>query len=187
MKVLDLGCGAGGTGLTTVWGVAESDEVQGVDLDEEALAIARARFPNRTYLSGRGEDLPFRNASFDRVISSVAMPYMDIPSTLSEIHRVLVPGGQVSLSLHPASFTIREMRKAFPYLIPSMFRLYVLLNGLWFHYTGKTARFVNKRTESFQTQGGMRIALTRAGFISPSFSWREGAMSRMLIVEAQKG
>jgi len=91
MRILDLGCGTG-TNLAKL-GVTESDEVTGVDIDDKVLAIARHRFPRRAFFVGAGEKLPFDNASFDRVISNVALPYMDIPKTLLEIHRVLVPGG----------------------------------------------------------------------------------------------
>jgi len=108
MRILDLGCGAG-TGLVKL-GVTESDEVTGVDIDNEALVIARQRFPKRAFCAGAAENLPFANASFDRVISNVAIPYMDIPTTLLEMHRVLVPGGQVWASVHPASFTMAEIR-----------------------------------------------------------------------------
>ena len=101
--------------------------------------------------------------------------------------RVLVTGGKVSLSLHPPSFTLWELRRAIPRWIPSVFRLYVLGNGLWFHFTGKTLRFVSNRTESFSTERGMRIALRRAGFTDAKFSWRDGVITKMLIVEATKG
>jgi ubiquinone/menaquinone biosynthesis C-methylase UbiE len=73
------------------------------------------RFPNRTYLQGAGECLPFEQESFDRVISAIALPYMNIQKTLAEIHRILVPGGGLSLSLHLPSFTIAELlHNAFP-------------------------------------------------------------------------
>jgi ubiquinone/menaquinone biosynthesis C-methylase UbiE len=68
--------------------------------------MARSRFPNRTYRHGAGESLPFDAGSFDRVISAVALPYMNIQKALSEIHRILVPGGRISLSLHLPSFTM---------------------------------------------------------------------------------
>jgi len=184
MRILDLGCGAG-TGLVKL-GVTESDEVTGVDIDNEALVIARQRFPKRAFRAGAAENLPFANASFDRVISNVATPYMDIPTTLLEIHRVLAPGGQVWASVHPASFTMGEIRKTSFHLLPLVFRLYVLGNGLWFHCTGKTLRFVNQRTESFQTERGMRIAFRRAGFINTSFTRPEGPVGKRLIVQARK-
>lgn len=183
MRILDLGCGFGQDLFS--WGVTASDEVTGVDIDETRLETAREQFPDRTYLYGAGEKLPFENARFDRVISSVALPYMNIPKALHEIHRVLVPGGSVSLSLHLPSFTFAELRQhAFPRPIPTIFRLYVMANGALFHCTGKTIGFVNHRTESFQTERGMKIAFHHAGFITPSFKRASGPAGEMFIVEA---
>jgi ubiquinone/menaquinone biosynthesis C-methylase UbiE len=184
MRVLDLGCGSG---LDLVsWGVTAADEVTGLDIDESRLAVARERFPNRTYLHGAGERLPFEDKSFDRVISAVALPYMDIPTTLAEIHRILVPGGAMSLSLHPPGFTLAELRNhALPKPIPTLFRLYVMANGSWFHFTGRTVKFVNGRIESFQTERGMRVALARVGIVKASFRRAPGPAGEMFIVEAQ--
>jgi len=161
MRVLDLGSGSGRD--LASWGVTAADEVTGLDIDDSRLAIAKVQFSNRTYLQGAGECLPFEDESFDRVVSAVALPYMNIQKTLAEIHRVLVPGGGLSLSLHLPSFTIAELlHNAIPKLVPTLFRLYVMANGLVFHCTGRTVGFVNRRTESFQTERGMRVALVYA-------------------------
>jgi ubiquinone/menaquinone biosynthesis C-methylase UbiE len=184
MRILDLGCGPG-LDLAS-WGVGPSDEVTGLDIDESSLATARLRFPNRTYLLGAGEKLPFEDKYFDRVISSVALPYMNIQKALAEIHRVLIPGGAASLSLHLPSFTMREIvHIALPKPIPTLFRLYVMANGLWFHFTGTTFGFLRGRTESFQTERGMTIALHRAGFVDPSFSRALGPAGEMFVVETR--
>ncbi|MFY9559539.1 MAG: class I SAM-dependent methyltransferase [Terriglobales bacterium] len=186
MRVFDLGCGSGRD--LASWGVTASDEVVGIDLDDSRLAAARLRFPYRTYLKGAGECLPLRDESFDRVISNVALPYMNIQKTLAEIHRILVPGGGLSLSLHPPSFTLAELlHDAIPKPVPTLFRLYVMANGLWFHCTGRTVRFLNKRTESFQTERGIRVALNRAGFVNLSFTRAAGPVGKTFIVEARKG
>ena len=66
------------------WGVTASDQVTGLDIDAERLALAKVRFPNRTYQQGTGECLPFKEENFDRVISTVALPYMNIQKTLAE-------------------------------------------------------------------------------------------------------
>lgn len=183
MRILDLGCGSGLD--LAAWGVTALDEVTGLDIDDSRLAIARVRFPHRIYLHGAGENLPFEDRSFDRVISAVALPYMNIHKVLAEIHRVLVPGGALSLSLHLPSFTIGELRHhALPRPIPTIFRLYVIANGLFFHCSGRTIAFVNGRTESFQTERGMRVALNRAGFVNPSFKRAPGQIGEMFIVEA---
>src|SRR5215470_17724329 len=107
MRILDLGCGRG-TDLAP-WGVAVGDEISGIDIDQPRIEAARLRFPERKFSHGAGEKLPYDNASFDRVISSVALPYMDIPKALAEIYRTLAPGGSVSLSLHLPIFTLNEM------------------------------------------------------------------------------
>lgn len=186
MRVFDLGCGLGRD--LASWGVTDSDEVSGLDIDDSRVAVAKARFPHRMYVQGTGECLPFRDESFDRVISSVALPYMNIPKTLAEIHRILVPGGALSLSLHLPSFTIAELvHDAIPKPVPTLFRLYVIANGLLFHCTGRTVGFVNRRTESFQTERGMRVALNRAGFVDLSFTRASRAVAEAFIVEARKG
>jgi ubiquinone/menaquinone biosynthesis C-methylase UbiE len=131
--------------------------------------------------------LPFEDESFDRVISAVALPYMNIQKTLAEIHRILIPGGGLSLDLHLPSFTIAELlHNAIPKPIPTLFRLYVMANGLLFHCTGRTVGFLKGRTESFQTERGMRFALDRAEFVNLSFSRATGPAGEMFIVEARK-
>jgi ubiquinone/menaquinone biosynthesis C-methylase UbiE len=185
MRVLDLGCGSGQE--LASWGVTASDEVTGIDIDDSRLAIAKVRFSNRTYLQGAGEYLPFEDESFDRAISAVALPYMNIQKTLAEIHRILVRGGTLSLSLHPPSFTIAELlHDAIPKPVPTLFRLYVLANGLLFHCSGRTVGFLKGRTESFQTERGMRVALNRAGFVILAFSRGTGPVGETFIVEAKK-
>ena len=184
MRVLDLGCGSGEN--LASWSVSPSDAVTGLDIDDSRLAIAKVQFPNRTYLQGAGECLPFEDESFDRVVSAVALPYMNIQETLAEIHRILVPGGGLSLSLHLPSFTLAELlHNAIPRPVPTLFRLYVMANGLLFHCTGKTVGFLKGRTESFQTERGMRVALIRAGFFNLSFSRATGPVGETFIVEAR--
>jgi ubiquinone/menaquinone biosynthesis C-methylase UbiE len=185
MRVLDLGCGSGRD--LASWGVTASDEVTGLDLDDSRLTIARMRFPSRTFLQGAGERLPFENECFDRVISAVALPYMNIQKTLAQIYRVLVPDGGLSLSLHPLSFTIAELlHKAIPKPVPTLFRLYVIANGLLLHCTGRTVGLLKGRTESFQTERGIRIALNRAGFANLAFSRATGPVGETFSVEARK-
>jgi hypothetical protein len=131
--------------------------------------------------------LPFEDESFDRVLSAVALHYMNIQKTLAEIHRVLVPGGGLSLSLHLPSFTIAELlHNAIPKPVPTLFRLYVMANGLVFHCTGRTVGFVNRKTESFQTEREMRVTLNRAGFVNLSFRRPTGPVGETFIVEARK-
>jgi ubiquinone/menaquinone biosynthesis C-methylase UbiE len=185
LVVLDLGCGAGND--LKSWGIAALDKVIGIDIDKISLAIAKTRFCDRTYIQAPAECLPFKNESFDRVIAAVSLPYMNIQQALGEVHRILVPTGRLSLSLHPPSFTAAELlHNAIPKAIPTMFRLYVIANGVVFHFTGRVVGFEKGRTESFQTERGMRIALARAKFTDFSFRSGRGPVGKTFIVEARK-
>ena len=136
-------------------------------------------------MDAAGERLPFPDHSFDRVISALALPYMDIPTALGEIRRILVPGGSLSVSLYLPSFTWAELRHTFPQPVATMYRIYVLGNGVWFHCTGRNLEFVNGRTESFQTERGMRIALERCGFVNVAFGRAPSAGGEMFLAEAR--
>lgn len=107
---------------------------------------------------------------------------MDIPKALAEMYRVLLPGGRLSLTLHRPSFTWREL-KSCRSLKTILFRLYVLLNGIFFHFSGKTLAIpFTHRVESCQTKRGMKLALKRCGFVEIQF----GALDVRFLVEAQK-
>ncbi len=182
MQVLDLGCGAGAD--LSSWKVSSDDPVVGVDINKASLVEARCQFPQRSYLCAAGESLPFPDACFDRVITSVALPYMNIPRALREIHRVLRANGRLSCSLHLPRFTLSEFFKnALPYPKASLFRLYVLLNGLVFHVSGTTMNLARK-SESCQTERGMRLALKRAGFENASFRRWQGSAGPVFMAEA---
>jgi len=180
MRILDVGCGKGNPPPGAP--VLPSDTVIGVDLRIEALRTARQHYPHRNFLCCRAENLPFSNTSFDRVVSNVALPYMDIPAALAEIGRVLKPEGTLFATLHNPRFTLKELVRAFPRPVPTVFRLYVLANGFILHCTGRTLKFPTGRCESCQTERGMTKALERAGFRNVIFSRPEGRM----IAEAEK-
>ena len=138
MRVLDLGCGDGLTphklSLPSSW------QIIGLDVKFAALSKAHINFPHRAFVCSAAERLPFPASSFDHVISNVALPYMDIPKALTEIYRVLAPGGTLLASLHPLSFTLAELRKALPKPKAALYRVWVLSNGIVFPRRGAQFR-----------------------------------------------
>ncbi len=100
-RVLDVGSGPGHQALEMSPMVGSSGKVDGVDVSESMMKIARARcedFPNVEFHEADAVDLPFEDGTFDAVMSSMVFEYLpDVPSALTEIHRVLKPGGRVAI------------------------------------------------------------------------------------------
>lgn len=168
-RVLDLGCGTGDSWRRLGVSV-ENCQVIGIDVVPQRLQDARNKYSSdrEVYVCGRGEDIPLANASMDGAVCGLSLPYMDIPGALAELHRVLVPGGWLRATVHPPRFTWHEFCQSFPKPKQSLFRLFVLLNGMMLHCSGVVMSVGNVH-ESCQTRRGMRIALRRAGFVETRF------------------
>ncbi|MDX1534319.1 MAG: methyltransferase domain-containing protein [Thermoplasmata archaeon] len=92
MKVLDVGCG---TGFLTEGILEVTTSVWGLDLTPEQLRRAARKLPI-PLVRGDAENLPFRDARFDAVLSSGSIEYWPDPvQALREMHRVLRPDGVV--------------------------------------------------------------------------------------------
>ncbi len=102
-RILDAGCGAGAHALELVAGGAQ---VTGLDSSAGMLAIAADRLGPDVPLHhvDLAEPLPFADGSFDVVLASLVMHYLqDWVPTLAEFRRVLVPGGRLVFSTHHPS------------------------------------------------------------------------------------
>lgn len=97
-KVLEVGTG---TGLALPGYPPSVDSVIAIDVDEAALARARKRRPGVTLLRADVQDLPFPDASFDAVVSSLVFCSVEAPGRgLQEVLRVLRPGGELRMLEH---------------------------------------------------------------------------------------
>ena len=119
--VLDLCTGTGRVARQMVW--RSSSRVVGVDLsagmlDQAGRRVKRNGLDKRIALvRGRAEGLPFPDGCFDAVCFTYLLRYVDDPQvTLSEIVRVLKPGG------HLASLEFGVPPNG-------------MVRGLWFVYT----------------------------------------------------
>ena len=100
-RVMDLGCGTG-TLAIMVKQAQPKAEVFGLDADPEMLKMAHAKKNKEkldiTFDVGFTNRLPYPDASFDRVLSSIMIHHLktlDKEKTAREVYRVLKPGGQL--------------------------------------------------------------------------------------------
>ncbi len=90
-RVCDVAAGTGA--LTRLLEVRIEGPVLVVEPDPRMIAVLVSRIPDALAVRGRGEALPWRDGSLDAVLMGSAWHWMDPVPTLSEIARVLRPGG----------------------------------------------------------------------------------------------
>jgi len=158
LRVLEIGCGLGTDGVRFAKAGAD---YTGVDLTDAAIELARKRFE----LSGlRGElrvsdaeNLDFADESFDLVYSHGVLHHTpDIARAVSEIHRVLKPGGRAIVMLyHRDSYNyrvgIRILRRAGARLLKSEsgLKLVHLMTGEPIDSLREHARIVKASTNGY--------------------------------------
>ena len=94
-KILEIGCGAGG-GAQFMMGEYQPESVTAIDLVPANIASARERgpLPGLTFSVGDATSLDFPDESFDVVVNiESSHSYSSIEKFLSEVKRVLLPGG----------------------------------------------------------------------------------------------
>ena len=103
-RILDLGCGTGTLAIQVKQREPQA-EVVGLDADPEMLAQARAKAERAdielSFAEGMSDELPFEDASFDRVLSTLFFHHLDPEPkrrTAREIARVLRKGGELHVA-----------------------------------------------------------------------------------------
>jgi len=103
MRVLDVACGSGEPSISIATLLRGTGRVVGIDLASAAPQVARERarqhgLDNVEFHQADVHELPFADESFDRVTSRFGVMFFgDLAKAMSEIRRVLKPGGRVAL------------------------------------------------------------------------------------------
>ena len=95
IKSLEIGCGSG-------WHFQFIEEQFHIGMDMRVRLLKRARqnFPRTPVLAGDGYFLPVKTGSLDQVRSIYVLEHLNnLPACISEINRVLKPGGEFLLAL----------------------------------------------------------------------------------------
>jgi ubiquinone/menaquinone biosynthesis C-methylase UbiE len=139
-RALDLGCG---TGRLLPRFPAGSRAI-GLDPGIEVLRRARRRAPGVPLVQARAEALPFRDAVFDTVVSSLVFCSVGEPRAgLREVRRVLRPDGRLRMLEHVRAAGLTG-------------RLQDVLQPVWTRVSGGC--HPNRDTEGAVKDAGFRIA-----------------------------
>lgn len=96
-RTLDLGCGTG----RSLPLFPKGARAFGLDPSMDALRRARRRVPQVSLVRASAQALPFRDGTFDTVVSSLVFcSVADQAKGLAEVRRVLRPDGQLRMMEH---------------------------------------------------------------------------------------
>lgn len=178
LKVLDAGCGNGGISVAFA---NRGALVEGVDIEEALVALARARASRQgsraRFTWYEGTTLPFSDSFFDAALSVSVLEHVGDPTRyLAEILRVLKHGGQLYLAF-PNRLWPKETHTGLwglSYLPLPLARFYVYMrgrnpledNGLHFHSFWAVRRFICAsaspgRTWVIQDEQGKSISILK--------------------------
>lgn len=112
VRLLDLGCGAG---LFLSWLAKQTEgKYYGIDLSLTSAHSAKQLSSRLNVSVGDAEVLPYKNESFDRIsCNGAAHHLLDLHSALSEMFRILAPGGILVLYEPTSSTLTNAVRNAF--------------------------------------------------------------------------
>ena len=96
ISLLDVGCGPG---YVSTEAAERGAKPIGLDFSKEMIGIAKRMFPDIEFREGDAQNLPFDDASFDRVVANFALLHLTDPQrAMAEANRVLKPGGRFAFT-----------------------------------------------------------------------------------------
>jgi ubiquinone/menaquinone biosynthesis C-methylase UbiE len=99
-RVLDVACGTGVLTRTALARAGADGSITGLDINPGMLSVAARNAPEIEWHRGEAESLPFRDASFDAVISQFGLMFFaDQAAAPREMLRVLVRGGRLAVAV----------------------------------------------------------------------------------------
>jgi len=102
--LLDIGAG---TGLCT-----REFEKQAVCIALDPAKEMLLHFPGPKVV-GRAEQLPFKNSSFDSVVSITALHHSNLVQAKAEIARIAKPGAKIAISFFKRAASFQEAKRLF--------------------------------------------------------------------------
>lgn len=162
LKVVDIGCGFGSFALGAA---SQGAEVLGIEMSPALIEIAAERaasFPKKfqtlpKFLVADARDLPLENASIDLVTAWNVIEHVDdLPKVVSEVARVLRPGGWLTL----VAPNYLAVRKEAHYLVPWLPMLPKRFGKRYLRALGRDPKFLETNIW-YRTRPDVRARLRR--------------------------
>jgi demethylmenaquinone methyltransferase/2-methoxy-6-polyprenyl-1,4-benzoquinol methylase len=155
-RVLDAACGTGDLAIADRR--AGAARVTGLDFSEQMLARARRKAPLE-WVRGDMLALPFAEGTFDAATVGFGVRNVaDLPLALSELHRVLRPGGRLAI------LEITQPRGVMKVFFGVWFDRIVPLVGRLLPRGGEAYAYLPASVKRFPTADELAALLRAAGF-----------------------
>jgi SAM-dependent methyltransferase len=164
-RVIDVGCGRG-----KELGQLVERGCLAVGLDVDAEALANCRRSKLAVVLAPAESMPFRGASFDGLICTVAIPYTDEARVMGEIGRILRPGARAIFCYHGFGYFLRYILTG-PTFKMRFYGIRSVLNT-WFYrivgrrlpgFWGDTLYQTHSRLLKYYRSQGLRLVQSQTG------------------------
>ena len=163
--VLDVAIGTGDLSAAVLKGNKNPKSIVGVDISEKMMQIGRKKMvnysnPSVQFVGAEAEFLPFRPATFDRVMVAFGVRnFADVTAGLNGILHVLKPGGR--LVVLELSYPRHKLFKYF-YRFYSTFL--VPLIGGWISGDRSAYRYLQVSVVDFPSRERLRAIMNSVGF-----------------------
>lgn len=187
VRWLDLCCGTGDMAfLAETMAGQRPTRVLGLDFTLPMLAVAlrrRSREGSKaSFVQGDALKLPFRDASFDVVTVGYGLRNLaDLPRGLSEMRRVLAPGGRAA---------VLDFGKPDNPVAGALYWAYLEIvmpvMGWLFHRDPETYAYIPASLERYPAQRGVEALMKEAGFVNVGYENRLMGTMGLNVGEAPK-
>jgi demethylmenaquinone methyltransferase / 2-methoxy-6-polyprenyl-1,4-benzoquinol methylase len=179
-KALDLCCGTGDWSLALAKVVGSSGQVVGLDFSENMLKVAKQKvakeqLANIELIHGNAMNLPFEDHTFDYVTIGFGLRNVpDLKQVLSEMYRVVKPGGKV-VCLETSQPTMPVFRQIyyfyFQFIMPALGRI--------FAKSYKEYSWLQESAKEFPGREELAAEFRQAGFVDLEVKSYSGGVAAM--------
>lgn len=185
-EVLDVAAGTADFSIAALRH-GKARHITGIDLSREMMNIGRAKVERAGYgdavelMEASALDMPFADAAFDAVTCAYGIRnFSDLRAGLSEMHRVLRPGGQLVILefSYPENPIVRFFYDLyFSHVMPLVGRI---LGG-----NGGTFAYFRRSVKEFVCGGRMAGILREAGFTNVTFRTLTFGITTLYLADRQ--